>query len=604
MPPGGPVTVRTRSTARPGPGPAQKVPGLSISTRIRRLTPGVRTPAGDGPATADTPPGPRPQWRRVLGRTVTGLAALLVFAALVVPDELAVLTPAAFLRIPVEALVVTGLVLLLPSRTGRVLAAVLGGLLGLLTVLTALDMGFVAALDRPFDVLEDWALLGNAVDLLAGSTGEAGATAAAVGLAVLAAAVVVLLALSGVRLAGLVGRHRQPATRTIAVLTVGWLGLALVGVQLVPGVPVAAGAATGVAVDRLRQVDDGLRDRAAFAEAVRVDEFRDVPGEELLTALRGKDVVITFVESYGRSALEDPEYAGEIGALLDGGTARLDAAGFASRSGFLTAPTAGGGSWLSHATLLSGLWVNSEARYKALVETDRLTLNRAFQRAQWRTLGVMPGVTMEWPEGEFYGYDRVYDTHSMGYRGPNFGWAPIPDQYTLAAFERLERSVPDRAPLMAEIPLVASHWPWAPLPEMVGWQELGDGHVLWSQLEGGNSVEEVWADPAWVRTEYRRSIEYSLESVISYVQTYGDDDLVMIVLGDHQPTPVITGEDASRDVPITVISRDPAVLERIGGWGWEDGLKPGPQAPVWPMDAFRDRFLSTFSDRGEPPEPH
>jgi hypothetical protein len=67
---------------------------------------------------------------------------------------------------------------------------------------------------------------------------------------------------------------------------------------------------------------------------------------------------------------------------------------------------------------------------------------------------------------------------------------------------------------------------------------------------------------------------------------------------------VITGEDASRDVPITVISRDPAVLDRIGGWGWEDGLRPGPQAPVWPMDAFRDNFLSTFSDRGAPPEPH
>ena len=577
---------------------------MSISTQVRRLTTGPRARAGTDPAAGEPPPGPRPRWRRNLGWAVTGLAGLLVLAALVVPDELAVLAPAAFLRIPVEALVVTGLVLVLPARTGRVLAAVLGGLLGLLTVLTALDMGFVAALDRPFDVLEDWGLLGNAVDLLAGSAGETGAIAAAVGLAVLAVAVVVLLVLSAVRLVGVVGRHRRTATRAVAVLTVGWLGLALIGTELVPGVPVAAGAATGVAHDRVQQIGAGLRDRTEFAEAVRVDEFRDVPSEQLLTALRGKDVVITFVESYGRTALEDPEYAAGIGAVLDGGTARLDAAGFASRSGFLTAPTTGGGSWLSHATLLSGLWVNSEARYKALVDTDRMTLNRAFQRAQWRTLGVMPGVTMEWPEGEFYGYDRVYDTHSMGYRGPNFGWAPIPDQYTLAAFERLERSVPDRAPLMAEIPLVASHWPWAPLPRMVGWEELGDGHLLWAQLEDGNSVEEVWADPGRVRTEYRRSIEYSLESVLSYVQTYGDDDLVMIVLGDHQPTTVITGEDASRDVPITVISRDPAVLERIGGWGWEDGLKPGPQAPVWPMDAFRDRFLSTFSDRGESPEPH
>ena len=43
---------------------------------------------------------------------------------------------------------------------------------------------------------------------------------------------------------------------------------------------------------------------------------------------------------------------------------------------------------------------------------------------------------------------------------------------------------------------------------------------------------------------------------------------------------------ASRDVPITIVARDQAVLDRISGWGWQDGLKPGPQAPVWRMDSL------------------
>jgi hypothetical protein len=43
-----------------------------------------------------------------------------------------------------------------------------------------------------------------------------------------------------------------------------------------------------------------------------------------------------------------------------------------------------------------------------------------------------------------------------------------------------------------------------------------------------------------------------------------------------------------------VITRDPAVLHRIAGWGWQAGLNPGPAAPVWPMHAFRDRFLTAF----------
>jgi hypothetical protein len=37
------------------------------------------------------------------------------------------------------------------------------------------------------------------------------------------------------------------------------------------------------------------------------------------------------------------------------------------------------------------------------------------------------------------------------------------------------------------------------------------------------------------------------------------------------------------------------VLSRIDEWGWQDGLIPSDQAPVWRMDTLRDRFLATFS---------
>ena len=47
-------------------------------------------------------------------------------------------------------------------------------------------------------------------------------------------------------------------------------------------------------------------------------------------------------------------------------------------------------------------------------------------------------------------------------------------------------------------------------------------------------------------------------------------------------------------MPISVIAHDPKVMDRIAGWGWQDGMSPSPQAPVWPMSAFRDRFLTAF----------
>ena len=69
---------------------------------------------------------------------------------------------------------------------------------------------------------------------------------------------------------------------------------------------------------------------------------------------------------------------------------------------------------------------------------------------------------------------------------------------------------------------------------------------------------------------------------------------MLVLLGDHQPAPIVSGPDATHDVPITILARDPAVMDRISSWGWDDGMLPGPDAPVWRMDAFRDRFLTAF----------
>ncbi|HEX2804868.1 MAG TPA: hypothetical protein VHN80_01690 [Kineosporiaceae bacterium] len=531
---------------------------------------------------------------RAVRRMVNVLAGLLVLFALLVPNQVSRVSPGAFLRIPVEGLFGVAAVLALPLRARRPVAALAGAALGVLTIGKFLDMGFFAVLSRPFDPLFDWAFVGNAVEFVTASMGKAGAVVAAVAVLLLALAVVVLVTLSALRLTRLVDRHTNTATATAAVLAVAWVACAGLGVQAAPGEPVAARDTVNAAVDRAQQVRTGEQDQQAFAAQSFLDAARASPSNRLLTGLRGKDVIVAFVESYGRSAIEDPAMAPQVGKVLDDGNRRLRAAGFSSRSAFLTSPTSGGGSWLAQSTLLSGMWINNQQRYLDLVKSNRQTLNSAFRRAGWRTVGVVPGVIRDWPESAFFGFDRVYDAHHLGYAGPKFTWSQMPDQYTLASFERLEHAKKNHAPIMAEIPLTSSHNPWAPLPRMVNWKGLGDGTVFGPIAAAGQNPKEVWKDPVKVRTEYRRSIEYSLESLISYIETYGDDNLVVVFLGDHQPVPIVTGEGASRDVPITVVARDRAVLDRISSWGWQDGLKPSPNAPVWRMDSFRDRFLKAF----------
>ncbi|TDD89281.1 sulfatase [Actinomadura rubrisoli] len=534
------------------------------------------------------------------GWTTTVLACLFVLFGLVAPTEAARLTPGAFVRIPVEALVGVAVLLVLPARAGRVAAAVAGAVLGLLTIVKVVDVGFDAVLVRRFDLVLDWILFGSAMEFLSASVGRPGAIVVVGAVVILAVAVPVLMTLSVLRLNRLVTRKRTTAIRAVAVLGTAWAACAALGAQIVPGVPVASGSTAALAYDHALQVRASLNDDKAFRSEAAVDAFRGTPGGRMLTGLRGKDVVLAFVESYGRDAVQDPEFAPQVGAVLDEGSRRLRAAGFASRSGFLTSPTAGGGSWLAHSTLLSGLWINNQQRYRSLVDSNRLTLNRAFQRADWRSVAVVPGVTRAWPEGRFFGYDQVYAARDMGYRGASFSWATMPDQYTLTMFERYERANRAKrghAPVMAEIPLLSSHAPWAPIPKMIDWKDVGDGSVYKSMAASGKKPDAVWRHPSRVRAEYRRSIEYSLNSLISYVETYGDDNLVLVFLGDHQPAPIVTGAGAGRDVPITIVARDPAVLSKISGWGWQDGLKPGPDAPVWPMSAFRDRFLTAFGSQ-------
>ena len=189
----------------------------------------------------------------------------------------------------------------------------------------------------------------------------------------------------------------------------------------------------------------------------------------------------------------------------------------------------------------------------------------------------------------------MHDSQALGYRGTAFSGFHTPDQFTLSAYDRLEHDRPGRGPLMTEIPLVSSHWPFGPIPRTVDWSQLGDGIVYNAQADAPDPGPAGYGDEQTIRTEYGRSIAYSVENVVSYVQTQGDDDTVLILLGDHQPAPAVTGSGASKDVPVTIVARDPKVLDRIAGWGWEPGLRPGPDAPVWRMEDVRDRFLATFA---------
>jgi hypothetical protein len=546
-------------------------------------------------------PPPRSRLRTVLGVVLTVGAAVLVYLALAVPDNIAKykagsFVPGAFLRLPLEAIFVGAVVLATPRRWRKPVAALMGAGIGVLAILKVANMGFLKVLGRRFNPVLDPPLLKDGYNALVETDGRTAANLAVAGAILLTIGLLAGLSLAVVRLAGALARRPVPARRALAGLTAVWVALALSGVVLFPKAPIASDSVAALAKSTVRQIPVTLRSQRQFVEASRIDPFRDTPPAELVSGLAGKDVIFGVVESYGRSVLEDPAMAAVLDPVLRAGEQKLAAAGYQAKSGMLTSSTFGGGSWLAHGTFQSGLWINSQQRYRHLTASDRLTITGAFQKAGWRTVGVEPGNTVHWPEASFYGYDTVYDSRNLGYQGPRFGWSRMPDQYTLAAFQRTEYAG-RKKPLMAELTLTSSHEPWTPVPSMIDWDSVGDGSVFGPMAEQGEARGKLWKDQAKTQHEYARSVAYSVDSLVSWAQKYGDKNLVLVIFGDHQPIPLASGQDASHDVPITVVAHDPKVFDRIAGWGWQDGLKPGRDAPLWRMDEFRDRFFTAFGGK-------
>ena len=537
----------------------------------------------------------------VIAAVLTILAIVIVWVVLVAPDQPQYLTLNAFLRLPLEGLVLIALAVALPARGRRILAVTVGVALTLVVTLKVINYEVFKTFNRPFDPIGDTSQLGNGLETLRSLVGRTETNVIEVGAVVGIVVLVVLLTLAMLRLTRVASANRGWALRVVAGLGAVWAVCWVLGAQLISHTPIASTLSAGLIVDQVHALQADIHDRGVFAKQIKNDAFRNTPTDQLLTGLRGKDVLLVFVEAYGQQAVQGTSFSPEVDAALKQGDKRLQSAGFSSRSGFLNSATYGGISWLAHSSLQSGLWVDSQLRYNQLIAAKRFTLAQAFKQAGWRTVDDVPSNDRAWPQGEkYYHYDKIYNRYQVGYHGPTFTYASMPDQYIFSALQRLEIGKTHRKPLFAEVDTVSSHMPWNRIPHPIGWKQVGNGSI-YNKTPMIHETGAFWSNPTRVKAAYGTSIVYAMNTLTSFVQHYGDKNLVLIVLGDHQPLPIVSGRNSNHDVPISIIAHDPKVLEQIGSWGWDPGLQPKPTAPVWPMSAFRNRFLTAFDSKAATP---
>ena len=439
----------------------------------------------------------------------------------------------AFARLPLELLVVVAVAALLPATPRRVLAVVLGAVLSVLVLVKVLDIGFFTAFDRPFRPLDDSSYLGIGIETLGDAIGTVEREPR---------------------------RRRRGRAHRRAPRPPGPGAAARDAGRGRPprlGAPGGGGAGRGLGGPPRRRRAGRLLERRRPGRR-RGAGCADRPGRS--RGVHPPDRPRPLRRHSRQPAADGPAGQGRPGRvrreLREGrgpGLVRLAPHRRRARAGRRTAA----GRRLLLAQRLPHLAdlrrpqlarafhpaVGGHGQRRVAIRpgrqrSDRVTLTRAFKRAGWRAVGAMPGNRRAWPEGStFYHYDAVYDRRNFGYRGPDFGLPPMPDQYTLLALQRRELAKRHRPPLFAEVDLISSHAPWTRIPQLIPWDDVGDGSIF-DRLPAEESTQAaLFGDAERARAAYGHSIEYSLRTHL----------LVRAALRRRQPRARRAGRPSARD---------------------------------------------------------
>ena len=339
---------------------------------------------------------PIAQWQSRLCRIATAGLALLLLAALFLPAQekgshgltvdwrpSVALAGLLFLLALVAVVRPRGLT----DRVPALLCAVVTAAAGLLNFADAITPSL---LGRDLNLYWDAGHLPSLVGLAADAAGSWRALAASAAAAAALAVIVGLAYWSWRRLLAAL------ADRRIAVSVAVVSGLALNASAWLPEgeQPLAAGLAHA-AIRQAAAYERGRRAEAVLPAALAVPG----PPQSDLARLRGQDVYLVFIESYGTVVFDRPAFRAALAGPMAQFDAAVTAAGYSVASNRLVSPTYGGGSWLAHATLASGVRLDDPVLYAALFRSGRKLLPAYFKQAGWRAIDIMPGIKGNYPEG-------------------------------------------------------------------------------------------------------------------------------------------------------------------------------------------------------------
>lgn len=306
----------------------------------------------------------------------------------------------------------------------------------------------------------------------------------------------------------------------------------------------------------------------------------------VLPGMQDADIILLVVESYGNTIFTNPDHFSRMEKRYRELESSLRPAGLHAVSSLIRSPIAGGRSWLADATLLSGISLENQVLFDALMKQRPYTLVHFLRERGYETVFAAPGTTYLFDDWvEVFPFEQFIIREDFAYKGPFLSMGALPDQYLLEFVHRFLARRKVSRPVFMEVLLSSSHTPFDIVPPYVeDWSSLGDGSIY-------HELESTYYDNGWLYGNeypegYTDSIKYVLKSIFAFAEQYLQPGQILIVLGDHQPRYPVLEKGGGWEVPIHIILRQRELLAPWMKEGFSPGLIPDQSAPRFGMEHF------------------
>ena len=312
------------------------------------------------------------------------------------------------------------------------------------------------------------------------------------------------------------------------------------------------------------------------------------------TPVRRPDLFFFEVESYGAALWADDDYLFARRGLMRRLRNELDELRLPMFTRFASSPVHGGGSWMSTASALSGIRMESHSVYWAWKRmADRYPHLIAYlKRHGYYTLAIQPGAT--WAE-DIYGYDDVIIRPDFSYDGWFYGFGHVPDQWALDhAFTKYWSLHP--RPRLFHFFGVSTHFAWEAPPRITeDVAELEVPQPAFLETRPDYVQLAVTVPQGWKR-DYFVTVAYEWELLIEAFRRRIESGFIALIFGDHQP-PFIADGQGDNDVPLHVVTDIPTLAGPLEAAGFAAGeIRWQPSASQeFRMEAIYPFLLSLLS---------